>query len=471
MGGFERIPCAEGGLSSRRVLDFTDAVGDVCMHGFMLMRGGRIFAEKMYAGFRADTPQRLYSVTKTFVSAAIGMLYTEGRLSLEDRIVDFFGRRSEYKWVNDMTVRDCLTMATCFDGTTYKYYDGDWVETFLSAKPSHPAGTVFRYDTSGTHTLGAIAERLAGKPLMEYLRERMGLSPQADCVRSPEGYSWGGSGAIASMYDMARLAELFMSGGVLEGKRLIAEDYAAAAVSRQIDGDSGFNNRWTDGYGYQIWMTDFGYAFFGAGSQYVFCVPQKELCFICTANTLGNEAKGRQIEAAFRRHILENIDAGEEDGAEDIRLFADFKPDFPLPRRTAEHTDGKGTYILEKNPMGISEITLDWDGGVLIYDTDRGRKRLRFGRERYIDTVFPETHYFGRQIGIEAGRGYRCRSAGGWAEYNKLHIRVWITDDHTGSVDITLVFKGNEISVCMRKNGEWYLDEYSGFAGGVKLFN
>lgn len=471
MDNFERMTCKEAGSASSCVLDFINSTSDICIHGFILMRHGKIFAEKMYRNFKADKPQRLYSVTKTFVSAAIGMLYTEGKLSLDDKITELFGRKSEYKWVNDMTVRDCLMMATCYNGTTYKYTDPDWVETFLGGIPTHPPGTVFHYDTSGTHALGALVENITGMELMEYLRNKMGLSYDSDCVKSPEGYSWGGSGGIATMYDMARLAMLFMSGGILDGKRLIARDYAEAAVTKQIDSDSGFNNRWTKGYGYQIWMTEFGFAIFGAGSQYAFCVPDKELCFICTANTLGDDAKGRRIEEAFKRYILETLDKGIEDNYEDIRKLDSMKLDLPAVVNIDEHITGSGVYELKENPMGIFEISLDWDNECLNYKTNRGDKSLYFGRGEYRDTKLPETQYFGRQIGISANREYSCCAAGGWVEKNKCHIKVWVIDDHTGSVDITLVFKDDEISVCMRKNGEWYLDEYNGFAGGKKIID
>ena len=466
---YENITCAEAGSAAACVLDFINDTKTVCMHSFLMLRHGKIFAEKGYRNITPSTPQRLYSVTKAFAGAAIGMLIYDGYMSLDDKVIDILYMKSDHEWVNEMTLRDCLMMATCHNGTTYKVTDKNWFNTFFESRPTHPPGTVFHYDTSAAHVLGAIAENTTDMQLMQYLRMKLGLSDEADCVKSPEGFSWAGSGGIANLYDMAKLGELYMNGGVINGRRIMSEEYARAATTKQINNDSGFNHRWTDGYGYQIWMTSYGYVFYGIGSQAVVCIPDKDFMFVCTADTMGENLHGKIIEDALLNNIVNKLDTGIEDRAEDNERLASIKLDFPIPDGVNEHISGKGRYILNENPMGISEIELDWENGVLIYETNRGHRELVFGKNEYKDGIFPETHYFGRQIGVSAGRGYHCTNAGVWVEENVLRIKVWILDDHTGGVNITLSFKGDEISVCMRKHGEWYLDEYSGFAGGKRI--
>lgn len=465
----ERISCAEAGSAASCVLDFIEDTKDVCMHSFLMLRNGKIFAEKGYNNIYPSQPQRLYSVTKTFAGAAIGMLIYDGYMSLDDKVVDILYLKSEYEWVNNMTLRDCLMMASCHNGTTYKVEDKNWFDTFFNKEPTHPSGTVFRYDTSAAHVLGAIVENTVDMELMQYLRMKMDLSENVDCVKSPEGFSWGGSGAIANLYDMAKLGELYMNGGVLNGRRLMSEEYANQAVSVQINNDSGFNNRWSDGYGYQIWITKYGYVFYGIGSQDVVCIPDKGFIFVCTADTMGENLHGKIIEDALLKDIVDKLDKGIEDLKEDNEKLNGLKLTFPIPKGRSKHIEGKGRYRLSDNPMGISEIELDYENGCFNYTNPRGSKTIYFGKNEYRDGVFPETHYFGRQIGKPADRGYRYSAAGAWIEENKLQIKVWILDDHTGGINITLVYKGDEIALCMRKHGEWYLDEYNGFAGG-KLY-
>lgn len=457
------ISIKDAGSSAAAILKFITDTNKVCIHSFLMLRHGKVFAAQSYHGITPKTPQRLYSVSKSFTGAAIGMLEYEGKLSLDDKIAQLWGVESPYKWINDMTVRDCLTMATCHNGTTYKVTDKDWAATFFETKPTHPSGTVFHYDTSSAHVMSALVEKITGMRLMEYLRMKMGLSDSADCIKAPDGYSWGGSGVIADLYDMSRLGMLYMNNGVLDGKRLLSKEFAAAAVTKQIDNDSGFNHRWTDGYGYQNWITKYGYVFYGMGSQDVFCFPDKDFMFVCTADTMGEPLHGKIIEDAIINDVVSTLDCNENEEAAEIPEL-----DFPMHKGVQNHVDGKGKYILNENPMGITEIEADYELGKLIYETPRGRKALNFGKEKYIDGIFPETHYFGRQIGVSAERGYKCCAAGAWTEKNKLQIKVWLLDDHTGGVNITIVYKGDEIAVCMRKHGDWYLDEYNGFAGGKR---
>ena len=72
-----------------------------------------------------------------------------------------------------MTIRQMLTMSTCHASTTYKRYSGkDWTESFFRVEPDHPAGTLFSYDTSSSHTLAALVEKLTGMKMLDYLRTK-----------------------------------------------------------------------------------------------------------------------------------------------------------------------------------------------------------------------------------------------------------------------------------------------------------
>ena len=88
-----------------------------------------------------------------------------------------------------------LMMATPHALTTYKRDGGDdWVKPFFTVTPSHYPGTVFSYDTSSSHVLAALVERLSGKPLMDYLRQKLAvlnLSPEAKFLPDPMGEDFG----------------------------------------------------------------------------------------------------------------------------------------------------------------------------------------------------------------------------------------------------------------------------------------
>jgi len=123
--------------------------------------------------------------------------------------------------------------------------------------------------------------------------------------------------------------------------------------------------------------------------------------------------------------------------------------------------------------MGISRMCFIFDGdeGVWEYVNATGEHRLKFGIGKQTEETFPETHYYGRQIGTPAGQGYQCLTSAAWVEEYKLNLLVYVTDDCFGTMKATFAFKEEEISVFMMKAAEWFLDEYEGFAGGIMDFH
>ena len=69
----------------------------------------------------------------------------------------------------------------------------------------------------------------------------------------------------------------------------------------------------------------------------------------------------------------------------------------------------------------------------------------------FLQTKFPETHYFDKQIGVAGKREFNSLSAGTWTEEKKFLLRVYITDTCLGSLFISLGFKDNEVSVDIQK--------------------
>ena len=139
-----------------------------------------------------------------------------------------------------LTIRDMLTMRTCHDSTTYKTAGiTDWVGSFFTVKPVHAPGTQFSYDTSSTHVLGALIERLSGMRLIDYLKEKflneLGFSEDTFILPDPCGIPMGGSGICARPVDMLKIIYLISKDGVYNDKQLIPADYIKAARMKQSD--------------------------------------------------------------------------------------------------------------------------------------------------------------------------------------------------------------------------------------------
>lgn len=96
---------------------------------------------------------------------------------------------------------------------------------------------VFHYDTSSSHTLCALVEKLTGMKMLDYLRNKVlneiGFSKEAYCLTDGFGVSMGGSGLMATSRDFMLFALLILNNGKLNGKQYISADYIKESTSFQ----------------------------------------------------------------------------------------------------------------------------------------------------------------------------------------------------------------------------------------------
>jgi CubicO group peptidase (beta-lactamase class C family) len=481
---FTPAPSPESvGIPSQAILNFLQRIDAerIAMHGFLLVRHNQIAAEGYWVPWSAERKHRMYSISKSFVALAVGLLIDEGRLTLHDQVATYFPDKvpaTLHPWLAEATVRDLLIMATPHSTTSYTRTDPDWVWTFFNKAPSHPPGTIFAYDTAATVVLNAIVEQLAGQPFLDYMRprflDRIGFSADAWCVRRPEGGSWGGSGVICTLRDMAKVALVCMNGGLWGAERVLPADYVRAATAKQIDNSIGGN----DGYGYQIWCEKAnGFSFRGMGSQFAICFPEQDFLFACIADTQGAPA-GSAIPAVMWEELFPHLSDVPlpEDKAAQAALAAKIEQLAVLPLPGNADTPVSATvngawYGLEENPMGITRMRLSFDGdqGAWEYTNGQGDNVLRFGIGQVLAGKFPQRNYFGEQIGVVPGLEYDCLASAAWIDEQTFNLEVAITDNYLGGLRISFAFKGEEIGIFMTKQAEWFLDEYSGFAGGRRL--
>ena len=72
---FEKVIPEDVGISSTGLISFARKLeyNNIPMHSIIVMRHGKICMESYYAPYTKDTLHRMFSVTKSFVSLAIGL--------------------------------------------------------------------------------------------------------------------------------------------------------------------------------------------------------------------------------------------------------------------------------------------------------------------------------------------------------------------------------------------------------------
>ena len=442
------------------------------MHSVLMLRGNDIFYEKYWAPFHKDLPHRMYSVTKTFVSIAVGCLIDEGKISIDDRITSYFPDKlpeNVHPFLKEQTIRQMLMMSTSMYAVNwFKPGVYDRTKFYFSETPNRPAGTLFDYDSCGSYILGALVERVSGMSLLDYLKKkvlnRLGGFENAAILLSPDGAAWGDSAMVCTPRALMNFARFVMNLGAWEGERLLSESYLKEATSVQtvneLEGRIAYNRH---GYGYQIWMNERGFSFHGMGGQFAICVPDQDFIFVCTGDNQYNEYAAEILfRAVFDILIPED---------KPVELTDDLSVSFGRAHSDFENAISGKTFEMLENPMGIRWFRLEFgDGeGRFVYENEQGEKTLPFGMKKNYFGKFPQLGYSDERGNVHeiTGFKYDCAASAGWLDDRTLQLRVQIIDRYFGSLVATFGFRDeNTVSVRMIKHAEDFLNEYHGWMAG-----
>lgn len=435
------------------------------VHSLLADKGGTLLKEAYQAPYGKNDLHRMFSITKSFCSLTVGFLYEEGRLSLEDRITDYFPEycknRELHPWLKEMTIRHMLSMETCYSSTTYKLDSSkNWVESFFTAPPTHRSGQIFLYDTSSSHTLAALVKKLTGKGLLDYLREkcldRTGFSKDAYILSDPFGSEMGGSGLMALPMDLLKLGRYCMD-TIRKGEGKFA-DYLREAVSFQVPTiHSGDTLDEQQGYGYQFWRIRKGFAMYGMGGQYVLFYPDQDLVFVITADTQKIKGGNQKILNLVYETVEKARDGlGKLTGSEETDTL-----DKPAGLEKAGALDRPkawdASYRLYQNSPGFSRLTLSFGPaeGLLVLSGKDADFPFPFSFEEARISVLPK---YEQRIAVQ----------GMWAHEHTLYLPVQIVGECVGSIHLLLRLSENKVTVWMRKIEETYFNEFQGFLEGER---
>jgi CubicO group peptidase (beta-lactamase class C family) len=426
------------GIRSSAIISFVDAVEREIrdLHSIILVRHGVVVAEGYWEPYGPSYPHMLFSLSKSFTSTAIGLLVADGRLSVDDPVLDLFpdaAPADPSENLRAMRVRHLLTMTTGHDVEPLgrlRESEASWVRGFLAWPVEHPPGTHFVYNSLATYMLSAIVQRLTGQRLLDYLEPRvfkpLGIA-NATWEQSTEGIDVGGWGLSITTRDIARFGQLYLQRGVWQGRRLIPEEWVTEATSRQVPNGPSENPDWEQGYGYQFWRCRHG-AYRGDGAFGQFCVvmPEQEAVLAITAGTSTMQA----VLDLVWEHLLAAMESApvpadarlQQTLAERLATLrltpARGQPGSPL----AAAISGR-EFVLEKAVGPIAAIGFDFvdGGGILTLRSAEHEEQIHCGDSRWVRGESALLRAYGRAPGAGAAR---IAASGAW------------TDDQTYLVEI-----------------------------------
>lgn len=286
--------------------------------GLLVARGGSLRFEKYWLGVTRTTQWGLWSVTKSWVSALIGVAVAEGAIaSVEDLVVRYVPELTGSAF-EGATLRHVLQMSS---GARWDeaYWDaasdireagralargGSRSEVAVTLQREFEPGTYHRYSSIDTHVLGMVLRRATRTALSEYLRDKLwhplGAESDAFWIVEGDGREWAAAGLSATLRDAAKLGVLYAQEGFWGRQQLLPKAWVRA--SRTADAPHlkpGYRERSASplGYGYQFWLPDEGGAFCAMGiyNQFVYVDPAREIV-IAKLSANRNYARDGRLE-------------------------------------------------------------------------------------------------------------------------------------------------------------------------------
>ncbi len=367
MGGLIRTSPAEVGLNAAALNEYLHALGGHGCHSVMVMRHGRVALEGWWKPYSKDVCHIAYSLSKSFVTVAVGFAVQEGLLSVSDRLVDFFPELLPDPPCENMrrvTVRDLLTMNMGHRGRTDHdfYRDPDWLENMLRLYLENVPGTNFFYDNRCTYLCSRIITKLTGLSVYDYLTPRLfePLGMSGLWWEQTDGVNPGGWGLNLTTEHIARFGQFLLDRGSWDGKQLLNAEWIDTASSRLVENAGISVNDWDDwqqGYGYFIWqcVPDRVYRGDGAFGQFVIVAPEQDMVIAITAGT----NRACDLLTDTWKMLDDAVDRPSDAALPELLAHA---AALEIPPAAGEYTAPGyfpgGKYIFPKNEAGFVSLTL-----------------------------------------------------------------------------------------------------------------
>ena len=275
----------QAGIDRQRIEAMTNSIRtspELNIHAVLIERGGRLVYEEYFSGkderwgqplgvivFNRETKHDLRSVTKSVVSALVGIANSSGSIrSLDAPLLDYF---PEYKDLQTpdrraITMRHALSMSAGFEwNEDIPYTDpkNDEIVMTRSADPIHyvlsrpivaAPGAVWKYSGGTTQVLGTIVQRATKRPLADYARSVL-FSPLGitdfEWLGDLAGVPSAASGLRLRPRDLAKFGSLYLHNGQWNRKQVLPREWVAESTRRHLT----FPGRAARGYAYQWWHT------------------------------------------------------------------------------------------------------------------------------------------------------------------------------------------------------------------------
>lgn len=376
----------EKGINQKALLDFVNKFKKIGhLQQFAVVHKNELKIKFAVEPYIEEDIKQLFSLSKTFTSMAIGRAVDEGKLRLDEKIIDifpFFAPQNPSENLKKMTVFNLLTMNTGHTSCVMPQIcmGGNPIANFMNLDIPFEPGTHFAYNSGASLILSAIINVRCGMSVDKYLEPLYeALNIKDHYYDEVEGVSLGGTGLHVNINALVEFGKFLANFGMVNGKNIISKEYVKLATSKCVESDPNSTIDWTKGYGLHLWMGQEGYRCDGAYGQVVMVLPEKDIIIACQS-----EVNGMQDEVDLIYELIDNLYSNDvvdnlENEINNVYMI-DKTNDFSYPNLE---------FNLEENNLGFNKLLIEKnDDKIKLSLTGNQNMSIEAGNGYYIKNNF-----------------------------------------------------------------------------------
>jgi len=226
---------------------------------FLVIKNDTILYEHYSDNYLEDTPIPSFSVSKSFVSALLGIAIDEGYIKSTDEPITAYIPELKDERLKKVTIQHVLDMRAGFKfGENYfnpfsevaKYYYGRNLMKYIGQlKAKSEPGEKFKYQSVNTQVLALIIERATKRTIAQYLEEKIWQPLQMEYSAT---WSTDDHGTIkafcclnAKTKDFAKLGRLYLNDGNWDGHQVVSKEWVHKSLYFEEDlNNYAYSNHW-----------------------------------------------------------------------------------------------------------------------------------------------------------------------------------------------------------------------------------
>lgn len=237
-----------------------------------------------------EKQHKIYSVTKSILSALIGIAIDKGYIeNVNAPITNYFPKFNKDKENQRITIKHLLTMTSGmhWPGNNAMIPSKNWVNFVLQQDIENPPGKEMVYSCGSSHLLSAILHKTTGLKTEAFAQRHL-FTPLGitnyKWNSDAQGIAIGGFGLTMKTADMLKIGTLYLNKGRWKSKQIIPSYWIEESTSPKVRMDD------NSSYAYHWWNKTFenqvGRIFLAIGreGQYIIVAPDYQLVTVFTSS-------------------------------------------------------------------------------------------------------------------------------------------------------------------------------------------